>query len=216
MANRASPGPIAPPGQNRIDVRQAGRVDRRTARADRRGRQVRSATTVGLSIVWIEFGWETDIYAARQIVSEKVNVAAGDLPPEAERPVLAPVSSIMGEILFVSMTSDAHTPVEIRTVAETVVRRRLLSVPGVSQVTPIGGAVKQFQVLLSPERMQALGIPLGDVVRVLEEGNENVSAGFINERGSEWLVTGAGRIRTLDDIGEEPKRGEGSTRGRPA
>ena len=121
-------------------------------------RRVRSATAVGLSIVWIEFDWGTDIYAARQVVSEKVNVAAGELPPEADRPVLAPVSSIMGEILFISLTSDQHTPIELRTAADTVIRRRILSVPGVSQVTPIGGGVKQFQVLLSPAKLQAHGL----------------------------------------------------------
>jgi len=202
-------------------------------------RRVRSATAVGLSIVWIEFGWGTDIYAARQIVSEKVNVAAGELPPEVDRPVLAPVSSIMGEILFISLTSDKHTPIELRTTADTVIRRRILSVPGISQVTPIGGGVKQFQVVLSPAKLQAYGLSLSQVTRALAEGNENVSAGFINERSSEWLITGVGRVRSLEDIGEtvvmatngiptkvadlgevkigeEPKRGEGSTRGKPA
>ncbi len=202
-------------------------------------RRVRSATAVGLSIVWIEFGWGTDIYAARQIVSEKVNVASGELPPEVARPVLAPVSSIMGEILFISLTSENHTPIELRTTADTVIRRRILSVPGVSQVTPIGGGVKQFQVVLSPAKLQAHGVSLNQVTRSLAEGNENVSAGFINERSQEWLVTGVGRVRSLDDIGEtvvtatngiptkiadlgsvvigeEPKRGEGSTRGKLA
>jgi CzcA family heavy metal efflux pump len=202
-------------------------------------RRVRSATAVGLSIVWIEFDWGTDIYAARQIVSEKVNVAAGELPPEVDRPVLAPVSSIMGEILFLSLTSDKHTPIELRTTADTVIRRRILSVPGVSQVTPIGGGVKQFQVVLSPAKLQAHGLSLNQVTRALAEGNENVSAGFINERSSEWLITGVGRVRSLEDIGEtvviatngiptkvadlgnvvigeEPKRGEGSTRGKLA
>jgi Cu/Ag efflux pump CusA len=145
-------------------------------------RRVRSATAVGLSVVWIEFDWGTDIYAARQIVSEKVNVAAGELPPEAQRPVLAPVSSIMGEILFISLTSDQHDPLELRTAADTVLRRRILSVPGVSQVTPIGGGVKQFQALISPAKLQAHGLSLSQVTRALTEGNENVSAGIINER----------------------------------
>src|SRR5512134_2196894 len=152
-------------------------------------RRVRSATAVGLSIVWIEFDWDTDIYAARQIVSEKVHVAAGELPPEVDRPVLAPVSSIMGEIMFISLTSDHHTPIELRTTADTVIRRRLLSVPGVSQVTPIGGGVKQYQVVLSQARMLAHGVSLNQVTRALAEGNENVSAGFVNERSAEWLFT---------------------------
>jgi CzcA family heavy metal efflux pump len=202
-------------------------------------RRVRSATAVGLSVVWIEFDWGTDIYAARQIVSEKVNVAAGELPPEAHRPVLAPVSSIMGEILFIALTSDQHTPIELRTAADTILRRRILSVPGVSQVTPIGGGVKQFQALISPAKLQSHGLSLSQVTRALTEGNENVSAGIINERSSEWLIAGVGRVRSIEDIGntvvtatngipikvsdlgdvvigEAPKRGDGSTGGKPA
>ena len=202
-------------------------------------RRVRSATAVGLSIVWVEFDWGADIYAARQVVSEKVNVVAGELPPEVERPVLAPVSSIMGEILFISLASDRHSSIELRTTADTLLRRRLLSVPGVSQVTPIGGGEKQFQVVLSPAKLRAHGVSLHQVLRALEEGNENVSAGFIDERGAEWFVTGLGRVRTVEDIaatvvsstngvptkvadlgqiivGEAPKRGEGSANAKPA
>jgi Cu/Ag efflux pump CusA len=102
-------------------------------------RRVRSSTAVGISVVWVEFDWGTDIYAARQIVSEKVLLIAGDLPPGVGRPILAPISSIMGEILFLGLTSDRHSGIEFRTLAETTIRRRLLSVPGVSQATPIGG-----------------------------------------------------------------------------
>ncbi len=196
-------------------------------------RRVRSSTSVGISVVWVEFDWGTDIYTARQIVGEKLALVASDLPPEVEPPVLAPISSIMGEILFLALTSDRHDPIELRTTADTVIRRRLLSVAGVSQVTPIGGGVKQYQVVLSPERLAAHRIDLDDVREALARGNENVSAGFLVEGGSEILVTGAGRVRTLDDIretvvdsvdgvgvrvgdlghvriGEEPKRGEGS------
>ena len=115
-------------------------------------RRVRSSTAVGISVVWVEFDWGMDIYAARQIVSEKVSLIAGDLPPEVERPILAPISSIMGEILFLALTSDRHSPIELRTTADTTLRRRLLSVPGVSQVTPIGGGEKQYQVILSPSK----------------------------------------------------------------
>jgi CzcA family heavy metal efflux pump len=202
-------------------------------------RRVRSSTAVGIAVVWVEFDWGTDIQAARQIVSEKVSLVANELPPEVERPMLAPVSSIMGEILFLSLTSEKHTPFELRNYAETVIRRRLLAVPGVSQVTPIGGGEKQFQVVVSPARLLAHGVGLNQAIRALQEGNENVSAGIINERGSEWLVTGIGRVRTLDDIGatvvtasngvpvtvaqlgdvrvgEAPKRGEGSANTKPA
>lgn len=196
-------------------------------------RRVRSATAVGLSVVWTEFEWGTDIRGARQIVSEKVALIANDLPPEVERPILAPVSSIMGEILFLSLKSEAHSSLELRSYAETQLRRRLLAVPGVSQVTPIGGGEQQYQVVLSQDHLLEHNLALNDVLRALEEGNENVSAGVLNERGSEWLVTGVGRVRSLDDlratvikttygvpvtigqvgnvrIGEAPKRGEAS------
>src|ERR687892_780346 len=139
-------------------------------------RRVRSSTAVGISVVWVEFAWGTDIYAARQIVSEKVSLIAGDLPPEVERPILAPISSIMGEILFLGLTSERHSPIELRTVAETTLRRRLLSIPGVSQVTPIGGGEKQYQVFLSPAKMRTYGITLNHVSQALAASNDNVSA----------------------------------------
>ncbi|MCI0747584.1 MAG: efflux RND transporter permease subunit [Verrucomicrobia subdivision 3 bacterium] len=202
-------------------------------------RRVRSATAVGISVVWVEFEWGTDIRNARQIVSEKINAVTGDLPSEVERPVLAPQSSIMGEILFLALSSEQHSPAELRSYAETIIRRRLLAVSGVSQVTPIGGGQKQYQVIASPASLQAHGVALNQLLRALEEGNENISAGIINEGGSEWLVTGVGRVRTLNDIGstvvaahggvptrvrdlgevrvgEAQKRGEGSAMGKPA
>ena len=202
-------------------------------------RRVRSATAVGISVVWVEFEWGTDIRNARQIVAEKVSAISAELPSEVERPVLAPQSSIMGEILFLALSSDQHTPAELRSYAEVSIRRRLLAVPGVSQVTPIGGGEKQYQVIVSPAALQAHRVTLNQIVRALEEGNENVSAGIINERGSEWLVTGVGRIRSLEDIGattvtardgvptlmrdlgdvrigEAQKRGQGSAMGKPA
>jgi len=202
-------------------------------------RRVRSATAVGISVVWVEFEWGTDIRNARQIVSEKISGVVADLPPEGERPTLAPQSSIMGEILFLSLSSEQHTPAELRSYAEVSLRRRLLAVPGVSQVTPIGGGDKQFQVVLNPAALQSHGVTLNQVIRALEQGNENVSAGIINERGAEWLITGVGRIHSLEDIGatvvaaqrgvptlvrdlgevrvgEAQKRGEGSAMGKPA
>ena len=202
-------------------------------------RRVRSSTAVGISVVWVEFEWGADIYAARQVVSEKVSLIAGDLPPGVERPILAPISSIMGEILFISLTSDRHTPMNLRTQADTVLRRRLLSVPGVSQVTPIGGGEKQYQVILSPAKLRSYGVSVNEVTQALSASNENVSAGFMIARGSEYLVTGIGRVYTLEDIresvvaardgvpirvrdlgevrlGEAPKRGEGSANTKPA
>jgi CzcA family heavy metal efflux pump len=202
-------------------------------------RRVRSSTAVGISVVWVEFDWGVDIQAARQIVSEKISLVANELPAEVERSILAPVSSIMGEILFLALTSDKHSPIELRSYAETSIRRRLLAVPGVSQVTPIGGGEKQFQVVVNPATLQSFGISLNQLIRALEEANENVSAGVLNERGSEWLVTGVGRLRSVHDIaqtvvaarngvpitvrqlgtvkiGEAPKRGEASANMKPA
>jgi CzcA family heavy metal efflux pump len=202
-------------------------------------RRVRSATAVGISVVWVEFDWGTDIYQARQVVSEKLGLIAGSLPPEVERPILAPVSSVMGEILFLSLTSPKHTSIELRTVADTIIRRRLLSVPGVAQVVPTGGGVKQYQVILAPARLRAYGLSVHDVAEQLRKTNRNVSAGLLVERGQERLIHGVGRVRTYQDIadtvvavrdgvpvrvgqlgvvgiGEAIKRGEGSARGEPA
>jgi CzcA family heavy metal efflux pump len=201
-------------------------------------RRIRSQTAVGLSVVWVEFNWGTDVRAARQVVTERLATVENSLPPEVSRPQLAPASSIMGEIMFVGLTSDRHSPLDVHAYAETRVRRRLLSVPGVSHVAPIGGAEKQFQVVLDPARLLAHGVSLEQVLRAVEAGNENVSAGVVNERGSEWLVTGEGRVRSADDlsalvvtatngvpvtiadlgdarIGPAPVRGEASLNGRP-
>jgi len=196
-------------------------------------RRIRSGTAVGVSVVWVEFDWGFDILRARQIVGEKIDQIDEELPPEARRPVMAPASSIMGEIQFLGLTSDRHGPIELRTVAETVVRRRLLSVPGVSQVTPIGGGEKQYQVLLDPALLRRHDLGVGEVADALAGSNRNVSAGFVQERGTEYLVRGLGRVESLRDIGdvavetvdgvpvrvadlgevvigEAPKRGEGS------
>ncbi len=104
-------------------------------------RRVRSATAVGVTIVWVEFDWGEDVYRARQTVTERLNVASESLPPGTSRPVLAPISSIMGEVLFIALTSDQQSPLELRTIADTVIRRRILAVPGVAQVTPIGSLI---------------------------------------------------------------------------
>ncbi len=113
-------------------------------------RRVRSATAVGVAVVWVEFDWGQDIVRARQTVTEKLSLVSGSLPPSVEPPFLAPVSSIMGEVLFVDLESDKHSALDVRTVAETVVRRRLLAVPGVSQVIATGGEQKQYEVGTRP------------------------------------------------------------------
>ncbi|MGE3841009.1 MAG: efflux RND transporter permease subunit, partial [Vicinamibacterales bacterium] len=118
-------------------------------------RRVRSATAVGISVVWVEFDWGTDIFRARQIVAEKLALVTESLPPQVERPVLAPISSIMGEILFFAISSEQDDPLALRTVADTVVRRRLRGVPGVTPVTPNGGAGRQVQVRAHPDPRRA-------------------------------------------------------------
>ncbi len=203
-------------------------------------RRVRSSTAVGIAVIWVEFEWGTDIYRARQIVSEKLQDVRGSLPPEIDPPLMAPVSSIMGEVMFMALTSDTHSPLEVRTVADWVIRRRLLAVPGVSQVTPIGGEEKQYQVILNPERLTAYGISITEVIAALAATNENTSAGFYLEGGQEYLIQGLGRVVRPEDIGEtlvatrddQPilvrdlaevrlggppfRRGDGSFNGRPA
>jgi CzcA family heavy metal efflux pump len=202
-------------------------------------RRVRSATAVGVAIIWVEFDWGQDILRARQIVTEKLAQAASALPPTVKAPYLAPISSIMGEILFVGLESDRHTPLDLHTVADTVIRRRLLAVPGVSQVIPTGGEQKQYQVLVDPRWLREYDLSLRDVETALQGANQNSSAGFHVTGGQEYLIQGIGRVRTLDEIGgvvitsrkgrpilvkdvatvrigAELKRGEGSHNARPA
>jgi CzcA family heavy metal efflux pump len=202
-------------------------------------RRVRSSTATGISVIWVEFDWGTDIYQARQVVNEKLQLAGSNLPPEAERPVLAPVSSIMGEIMFISLTSDKQSPMELRSTADWVIRPRLLSVPGVSQVTPIGGDTKEYQVIISPEKMAASGVSLSQVIAAVKGTNQNTSAGFYVEGGQEYLIHGIGRVSRIQDIantvvnlnngrpvlvnhladvriGPAIKRGEGSAQGKSA
>lgn len=165
-------------------------------------RRVRSVTAVGAAIVWVEFDWGEDIYRARQTVAEKLSLVSGSLPETIEPPVLAPISSIMGEILFLAVESDAHSLLDVRTTADTLLRRRILAVPGVSQVTTIGGAERQYQVLVSPDRLEYYRVTLGEVERALEEANRNTSAGFRVSGGQEYLILGIGRPESLEEIGE--------------
>ncbi len=202
-------------------------------------RRVRSATAVGVTIIWVEFDWGEDVYRARQTVTERLNVVAASLPPGTSRPLLGPISSVMGDVLFVALTSDRHGPVELRTIAETVIRRRILAIPGVAQVTPLGGGRKQYQVLLSPEKLKAYQVSLTEVQDALTAANSNTSAGFRVDGGQEYLIQGMGRFVDLDEIrqtvvratnaipihigdlgkvqtGEALKRGEGGLNGEPA
>ncbi len=165
-------------------------------------RRVRSKTAVGIAVVSVDFEWGVDILQARQIVSERLQLVAPTLPPGVDPPVIGPVTSFMGDVVFVGLTSERHTPMELRTTAEWTVSRRLLAVPGVAQVITMGGEIRQFQVLLRPERLDAFEITADQVAHALETANENTSAGFLVEGGQEHLIHGLGRVRTEADIGE--------------
>src|SRR3954451_5837370 len=150
-------------------------------------RRVRSATALGIAVVWVEFDWGTDIFGARQIVAEKLALVGGTLPPQVDRPVLAPISSIMGEILFFAISSEADDPLELRTIADTVVRRRLLAVAGVSQVTPIGGSERQFQVIAHPDALRANKVTLNELLTAVRGASQNTSAGVYTEGPQEYV-----------------------------
>src|SRR5512145_2321170 len=162
-------------------------------------RRVRSSTAQGIAVVWVEFDWGTDIFRARQIVSEKLQTVANALPPGVAAPVLAPVSSVMGEIMMIAVTGT-QSAMELRTVADWTIRRRLLAVPGVVQVIPIGGEVKQYQVLADPARMMATGVTLDQVLTATRGSNANASGGVYMEKGQEYVIRGIGRVRDVDDI----------------
>src|SRR6187402_3585689 len=202
-------------------------------------RRVRSATALGVAVVWVEFDWGTDIFLARQVVAEKLALVGGSLPPQVERPVLAPISSIMGEILFFAISSEYDDPLALRTVADTVVRRRLLAVAGVSQVTPIGGAERQYQVIAHPDRLRANNVSLTELLTAVRGASQNTSAGIYTEGPQEYVLQAIGRVRSPEEIGESVvalrgaravlvrdvadvheggalKRGEGSRSGKPA
>lgn len=169
-------------------------------------RRVRSSSSAGISIVWVEFDWGTDIFIARQIVSEKLQTVGASLPEGVDRPILAPISSIMGEIMLIAVTADpnaeqAVTEIDLRSAADWTLRRRLLSVPGVSQVVPIGGEVKQYQILVAPERLAAYDLSLLDVLHAAEQSNVSFAGGAYMDAGQEYLIRGTGRVRTVEDIG---------------
>jgi CzcA family heavy metal efflux pump len=163
-------------------------------------RRVRSSTGVGISVVTVEFEWGTDIFLARQLVSERLQNARALLPPDVPPPVLAPIASIMGEILFIALVSDRHDELALRTVADWELRRRLLAVGGVAEVIPIGGATRQYQVVARPERLAAYGVTLAQLQDAVAAASRNASAGFITQNGQEFLIQGLGRARTITDI----------------
>jgi CzcA family heavy metal efflux pump len=164
-------------------------------------RRVRSSSSYGFSIVWVEFEWDTDIYRARQIVSEKLPTIAAQLPAGIESPMLAPQTSVMGEIMLIALSSDSLSMFDLRTIAERQVKLRLLSVTGVAQVVMMGGLAKEYQVLADPHKMRYHGVSLDELVAVSENTNSNASGGFINEFGQEYIVRATGRTVDPEKIG---------------
>ena len=200
-------------------------------------RRLRSVSADGISVLWVEFDWGTDIFKARQIVNERLQLV--ELPAQAERPALGPVSSIMGEITFLALTSHTVSPMELRRLAETVVRRNLLAVPGISQVVAMGGEVRQLQVTVRPVALAEHRISLAEVRDAVARASRSPAAGFHVEGGQEYLVRALGqtrgpadvgaamvrmrdgvplRVRDVADVawGPEPPRGTASYRAQPA
>jgi CzcA family heavy metal efflux pump len=202
--------------------------------------RVRSQSGIGLSIIWIEFEWGTDIYIDRQLVAEKLNLAREQLP-EGITPVMGPISSIMGEIMLVSVLSKTGqtNPLDVRTLADWTIRPRLLTIPGIAQVTNIGGGVKQYQALVSPEKLTQFGITIEQVAEALEKSNVNTTGGFVDSQSQEYLIRNIARFNSLDELkstlvafrngtpltlgdvatvefGPKIKRGDGGTDGKPA
>ena len=211
---------------------------------------VRSNSAIGLGMVFVEFTYGTDIFTARQVVAEKLQTVQGQLP-EGITPVLGPISSVMGQIMLVGMTAEPARPgtakapeaptsaADLRTLADFTVRQRLLSIPGVAQVIPIGGDARQYQVLVDLPRLQAVGLTIERLTAALQQSNLNTTGNFFDRSGSEVLIRNLGRLRSVDEIedivvgyaagspitvrqvatvrfGARFKRGDGSVNGRPA
>ena len=203
-------------------------------------RRVRSSSTTGFSVVWVEFDWDTDIYLARQIVSEKLSTVSGSLPDNVSQPVLGPQSSILGEVLIVGLTADSTSMLDLRTLADWTVRPRLLSTGGVAQVAVLGGDIKEYQILIHPDRMKHYGVSLSEVMAATRGMNQNTSGGVIYQYGNEYIVRGLvsendveklaqsalrtaqGTTVTLADVADvkigaqQPRLGVASERGKPA
>lgn len=202
-------------------------------------RRVRSSSSAGISIVWIEFEWNTDIFKARQIINEKIMSVSSRLPLGAGMPTMAPQTSIMGEIMLVSMTADSTSGMDLRTLADWSLRPGLMATGGVAQVSIIGGAYREYQILASPLEMAAYGVTLNDLRTACENANGNSSGGFMSEYGNEYIIRGIARTNDLSEIGKAvirrsaagvvkisdvaeiragaaPKIGDGSLNGKPA
>ncbi|RXE75003.1 efflux RND transporter permease subunit [Muribaculaceae bacterium Isolate-013 (NCI)] len=173
-------------------------------------RRVRSTSAPGFSVVWSEFDWDTDVYRARQTVSEKLVAVEQELPPGVNPPALGPQSSILGEIMIIGLTSDSIPMRRLRTMADRVIRPRLLSVAGVSSVSVIGGEEREMQVLLSPDRMKFHGITLREVTEALESVNDNAAGGVLYQYGNEYIIKGENNTSDPDEIASAVVRSDAS------
>ncbi|MDR3119595.1 MAG: CusA/CzcA family heavy metal efflux RND transporter [Mediterranea sp.] len=165
-------------------------------------RRVRSSSTTGFSVVWVEFDWDSDVYLARQIVSEKLSAVSGSFPSNVGKPTLGPQSSILGEMLIIGLTSDSTSMIDLRTLADRTVRPRLLSTGGVAQVAVLGGDIKEYQILLSPERMKHYGVRLDEVMNAVRDMNLNANGGALYEYGNEYIVRGMLSTDKVEQIGK--------------
>ena len=171
-------------------------------------RRVRSSSATGFSIVWVEFDWGTDVYTARQIVSEKLSTINDQLPPGVETPTLGPQSSILGEIMIIGLTADSTSMSDVRSLADRVIRPRLLSIGGVSQVAVIGGDIKEYQIQISPERMRHYNVSLNEVMECVEGLNNNAAGGVLYEYGNEYIIKGDVNTNSVEDFGKAVVRSD--------
>lgn len=163
-------------------------------------RRVRSSSTTGFSVVWVEFDWDTDIYLARQIVSERLDNISESLPETVDKPVMGPQSSILGEMMIIGLTADSTSQLNLRRIADTVIRPRLLSIGGVAQVSVIGGDAPEYQIRLDSERMRLLGISMQEVLEATENLNGNASGGIVYDYGNEYIVKTDINTNDTDEI----------------
>lgn len=171
-------------------------------------RRVRSSSATGFSIVWVEFDWGTDVYTARQIVSEKLSTINDQLPPGVETPTLGPQSSILGEIMIIGLTADKTSLSDIRTLADRVIRPRLLSIGGVSQVAVIGGDIKEYQIQILPEKMRHYNVSLDEVMNSVSAINNNATGGVLYEYGNEYIIKGDVNTNSTEDLAKAVVRSD--------
>ncbi|MCX2838266.1 efflux RND transporter permease subunit [Salinimicrobium sp. MT39] len=163
-------------------------------------RRIRSSSAAGISIVWVEFDWGTDIYRARQIVSERIPMVRENLPSGVGAPTMAPISSIMGEVMLLGVTSDSLSPMDLRTLSDWQIRPRIKAIGGIANVVVIGGDYKQYQVFADPAKMKYYDVSLAELTEKVQEANMNAPGGFLNQYGNQYIIKGSGRAYAVEDL----------------